>query len=109
MLRKKVLQGRRVLKPGRIPVRNKSCAPSETIRAPARRISQTRGDRWLVIMVKKRAGTVRWVMEAIVARTMQEKAMPIQRTEGGKKTDMMERPAAILEKKMKKSKGKSAA
>jgi len=48
-------------------------------------------------------------MEAVVARTMQEKAMPIQRTEGGKKTDMMVRPAAILEKKMKKSKGKSAA
>jgi hypothetical protein len=40
---------------------------------------------------------------------MQEKAMPIQRMEGGKKTDKMERPAAILEKKMKRSKGKSAA
>jgi hypothetical protein len=62
-----------------------------------------------MIMVKKRAGTVRWVMEALVARTMQEKAMPIHRMEDGKKTDMMERPAAILEKKMKKSKGKSAA
>jgi hypothetical protein len=62
-----------------------------------------------MIMVKKREGTVRWVMEAVVARTMQEKEIPIQRTEGGKKTDMMERPAAILEKKMKKSKGKSAA
>jgi hypothetical protein len=62
-----------------------------------------------MIMVKKRAGTVRWVMEAVVARTMHEKAMPIQRMEGWKKTDMMERPAAILEKKMKRSKGKSAA
>jgi hypothetical protein len=60
-------------------------------------------------MVKKRAGTVRWVMEALVARTIQEKAMPIQRIEGGKKTDMTERPAATLEKKIKKSKGKSAA
>jgi hypothetical protein len=29
--------------------------------------------------------------------------------EGRKKTDMMDRPAAILEKKMKRSKGKSAA
>jgi hypothetical protein len=29
--------------------------------------------------------------------------------EGGKKIDMMDRPAAILEKKMKRSKGKSAA
>jgi hypothetical protein len=48
-------------------------------------------------------------MEAVVARTMQAKAMPTQRMEGGKKTDMIERPAAILEKKMKKSKGKSAA
>jgi hypothetical protein len=109
MLRKKLLQRNGVSKPGRILMRNKSCAPSETVRAPARRISQTRGDRWLIIIVKKRAGTVRWVMEAVVATTMQEKAMPIQRTEGGKKTDMMERPAAILEKKMKKSKGKSAA
>jgi hypothetical protein len=59
-------------------------------------------------MVRKRAGTVRWVMEAAVAKTMQQKAVPIQRMEGGKKTDRMERPAAILEKKMKKSKGKSA-
>ncbi len=90
-------------------MRNNSCAPSETVRAPARRISQTRGDWWLMIMVKKRAGTVRWVMEAVVAKTMQEKATPIQRIEGGKKTDMMERPAEILEKKMKRSKGKSAA
>jgi hypothetical protein len=48
-------------------------------------------------------------MEALVARTMQEKEIPIQRMEGGKKTDMMERPAATLEKKIKKSKGKSAA
>jgi hypothetical protein len=62
-----------------------------------------------MIMVKKRPGTVRWVMEAVVARTIQEKATPIQRMEGGKKIDMMDRPAAILEKKMKRSKGKSAA
>ena len=47
-------------------------------------------------------------MEAAVARTMQKKAVPIQRMEGGEKTDMMESPAAIREKKMKKSKGKSA-
>jgi hypothetical protein len=60
-------------------------------------------------MVKKRAGTVRWVMEAVVAKTMQEKAVPSQRTEWGKKTDRMESPAAIREKKMKRSKGKSAA
>jgi hypothetical protein len=48
-------------------------------------------------------------MEAVVARTMQEKATPIQTMEGGKKTEMMERPAEILEKKIKRSKGKSAA
>jgi len=59
-------------------------------------------------MARKRAGTVRWVMEAAVAKTMQQKAVPIQRREGGKKTDRMESPAAILEKKMKRSKGKSA-
>jgi hypothetical protein len=40
---------------------------------------------------------------------MQEKATTIQGRKGGKKTDMMERPAAILEKKMNRSKGKSAA
>jgi hypothetical protein len=62
-----------------------------------------------MIMVRKRAGTVRWVMEAVVAKTMQRKAIPIQRVEGGKRTDRMEIPAAIREKKMKKSKGKSAA
>jgi hypothetical protein len=62
-----------------------------------------------MIMVRKRAGTVRWVMEAAVARTMQEKAVPVQRREWGKKTDRMERPAAIREKKMKRSKGRSAA
>jgi len=60
-------------------------------------------------MVKKRAGTVRWVMEAAVARIMQRKAAPVQKVEEGKKTDMMESPAAIREKKMKRSKGKSAA
>jgi hypothetical protein len=62
-----------------------------------------------MIIVKKRVGTVRWVMEAAVARTMQQKAVPSQRTEWGKKTERMERPAAIREKKMNRSKGKSAA
>jgi hypothetical protein len=38
---------------------------------------------------------------------MQQKAVPIQRMEGGKKTDRIESPAAIREKKMKKSKGRS--
>jgi hypothetical protein len=62
-----------------------------------------------MIMVRKRAGTVRWVMEAAVATTIQKKAVPIQRMEGGKKTDRMESPAAIREKSMNKSKGKSTA
>jgi hypothetical protein len=48
-------------------------------------------------------------MEAAIARTMQQKAVPSQRTEWGKKTERMERPAAIREKKMNRSKGKSAA
>jgi hypothetical protein len=60
-------------------------------------------------MVRKRAGTVRWVMEAAVAKTMQRKAVPIQRVEEGKKTDRMDSPAAIREKKMKQSNGISAA
>ena len=60
-------------------------------------------------MVKKRAGTVRWVIEATVARTMPKKAVPSQRTERGKRTETIEIPAAIREKKMKKSKGRSAA
>jgi hypothetical protein len=60
-----------------------------------------------MIMARKREGTVRWVIEAAVAKTMQQKAVPIQRMEGGKKTDRMERPAAIREKKMKRSKGRS--
>jgi hypothetical protein len=60
-------------------------------------------------MVKKRAGTVRWVMEAPVARTMQQKAIPSQKTEWWKKTEKMESPAAIREKKMNRSRGKSAA
>jgi hypothetical protein len=47
-------------------------------------------------------------MEAAVARTMQQRAMSTQRMEAGKKRDMMERPAAIREKKMKKSRGTSA-
>jgi hypothetical protein len=62
-----------------------------------------------MIMVRKRAGTLRWVMEAAVAKSMQQKAAPSQRTEWGKKTERMESPAAIREKKMKSSKGKSAA
>jgi hypothetical protein len=60
-----------------------------------------------MIMARKREGIVRWVIEAAVAKTMQQKAVPIQRMEGGKKTDRMERPAAIREKKMKRSKGRS--
>jgi hypothetical protein len=60
-------------------------------------------------MVRKRPGTLRWVMEAAVARTMQLKAAPNQGTEWGKKTERMDSPAAIREKKMKRSKGKSAA
>jgi hypothetical protein len=60
-----------------------------------------------MIMVRKRVGTVKWVMEAAVAKTMQRKAAPIQGMEGGKKTDRMERPDAIREKKMKRSKGRS--
>jgi hypothetical protein len=60
-----------------------------------------------MIMARKRAGIVRWVMEAPVAKTMQQKAVVIQRVEGGKKTDRIESPAAIREKKMKKSKGRS--
>jgi hypothetical protein len=62
-----------------------------------------------MIIVRKRAGIVRWVMEAAVAKTMQEKAAVVQRREAGKKTDRMERPAAMREKKMKTSNGKSAA
>jgi hypothetical protein len=61
-----------------------------------------------MIMVRKRAGIVRCVMEAAVAMTIQPKAVPTQRKEDGKKTDTMERPAAIREKEMKKSKGTSA-
>jgi hypothetical protein len=48
-------------------------------------------------------------MEAAVATTIQKKAVPIQRMEGGKKTDRIESPAAIREKSMNKSKGKSTA
>jgi hypothetical protein len=62
-----------------------------------------------MIIVRKREGTVRWVIEAAVAKTIQLKAVSIQRMETGKKTERMERPAAIREKKMKKSKGKSGA
>jgi hypothetical protein len=62
-----------------------------------------------MIIVRKRAGTLRWVMEATVARSMQQEAVPSQRTEWGKKTERMESPAAIREKKMNRSKGKSAA
>jgi hypothetical protein len=50
---------------------------------------------------------VRWVIEAAVAKTIQAKAVLIQKREGGKKTEMIESPAAILEKKMKRSKGRS--
>jgi hypothetical protein len=38
---------------------------------------------------------------------MQQKAIPIQRREGGKKTDRIESPAVILESRMKKSSGES--
>jgi hypothetical protein len=62
-----------------------------------------------MIMVRKRVGTVRWVMDATVAKTMQRKATPVQKMEGGKKTERMERPDAIREKRMKKSKGRSGA
>jgi hypothetical protein len=48
-------------------------------------------------------------MEAVVAKTMHRKAVPTQRREEGKKTDRMESPAAIREKKMKQSNGISAA
>jgi hypothetical protein len=46
-------------------------------------------------------------MEAAVAKTIQQKAVLIQRMEEEKKTDRIESPAAIREKRMKKSKGKS--
>jgi len=58
-------------------------------------------------MARKREGIVRCVMEAAVAKTMQMKAVLIQRMEGGKRRDMIESPAAIREKKMKRSKGRS--
>jgi hypothetical protein len=48
-------------------------------------------------------------MEAAVAKAMQKNAVSIHRMEKGKKTERMERPAEIREKKMKKTKGKSAA
>jgi hypothetical protein len=60
-----------------------------------------------MIMARKRDGTVRWVIEAAVAKTKQTKAVIIQMREKGKKTERIESPAAILEKKMKRSKGKS--
>ncbi len=60
-------------------------------------------------MARKRVGTVRCVMEAAVAMTIQQKAALNQGTDWGKKTEKMESPAAIREKKMKMSKGKSAA
>jgi hypothetical protein len=62
-----------------------------------------------MIMVRKRAGTLRWVMEAAVAKSMQQKDAPNQGTDWGKKTEKMESPAAIREKKMKRSNGKSVA
>jgi hypothetical protein len=61
-----------------------------------------------MIMARKREGIVRCVIEAAVAKTIQKKAVLIQRMEGGKKTDRIESPAAIREKRIKKSKGRSA-
>jgi hypothetical protein len=48
-------------------------------------------------------------MEAAVAKSMQQKAALNQGSEWGKNTEKMESPAAIREKKMKRSRGKSAA
>jgi hypothetical protein len=61
-----------------------------------------------MIMARKRAGIVRWVIEAAVAKTIQKKAVLIQRMEAGKKTARIESPAAIREKRIKKSNGRSA-
>jgi hypothetical protein len=60
-----------------------------------------------MIIARKRVGRVRWVIEATVAKTMQQKAVPSQSREGGKKRDRIESPAAIREKKMKRSRGES--
>jgi hypothetical protein len=60
-----------------------------------------------MIMARKREGTVRCVIEAAVAKTIQQKAVLSQRMEGAKKTDRIETPAAIREKRMKRSKGRS--
>jgi hypothetical protein len=60
-----------------------------------------------MIMARKREGIVRCVIEAAVAKTIQAKAVIIQMREGGKKTERIESPAAIREKKMKRSKGRS--
>jgi hypothetical protein len=62
-----------------------------------------------MIMARKREGIVKCVIEAAVAKSMQQKAVIIQMREGGKKAERIESPAAIREKKMKSSKGRSTA
>jgi hypothetical protein len=46
-------------------------------------------------------------MEARVASNMKTKATPVRTTEGGKKIETRESPAAILEKVIKRTKGRS--
>jgi hypothetical protein len=60
-----------------------------------------------MIIARKRDGIVRWVMEATVAKIIQQKAVLTQSKEKGKKIARIESPAAIREKKMKRSKGRS--
>ncbi len=60
-----------------------------------------------MIIARKREGIVRWVIEAAVAKSIQQKAVLIQRMEGGKNIDKLESPAAMREERIKKSNGKS--
>jgi hypothetical protein len=56
-------------------------------------------------MVRKRKGTFKWAMEEAIARIMHEKAMADQIKERGIKMETRERPAPILERLMKRTRG----
>jgi hypothetical protein len=58
-------------------------------------------------IVKKRKGTLRWEMEARVATIMHPRATDVHRRDSIKKTESIERPAATLEKEIKRISGMS--
>jgi len=60
-----------------------------------------------MIIVRNLWGALRWAIEARVARIIHPRETPDHSVDSGKKTETHERPAATLEKEIKRTRGRS--